>query len=107
MLVFVELKLIQRALYTDPYDQSLWSYHNYLMGNFDSNRAEDSIAPDLSSIQKAEYLNNEYEKILDMKDGAEDCKWIYQSLIQFSINFKNLGHGSPPPMNRSRTGSRN
>ena len=67
------------------------------MGNFGSNRAEDSIAPDLSSIQKVEYLNNEYEKILDMKDGAEDCKWIYQSLIQFSMIFRNLGHGSPCP----------
>ena len=30
-----EFELITRALYTDPYDQSLWFYHQYLMSTLD------------------------------------------------------------------------
>ena len=77
-----ELELIQRALYTDSTDQSLWFYYQYLIGNFDPKYMADSIIPDLTLEEKKTYLKQEHDKTLEMLDGAEDCKWIYQLLIQ-------------------------
>lgn len=84
----VELSLIQEALYTDPYDQSLWFYHQYLMCTFDRHLCQDTMAPHLTPDQGLEYITGEVDKILEMLDGAEDCKWIYQSLIQLSTMYK-------------------
>lgn len=39
-----------------------------------------------------EYVSQEYKKILEMLDGAEDCKWIYESLIQISILYNSLSN---------------
>ena len=91
----LELELIQRALYADSNDQSLWFYHQYLISTFDPKYVNVSIAPHLSLDQRLEYISLEHEKVLEMLDGAEDCKWIYQSLIQISVLYKSLGNEWP------------
>ncbi|KAH7058970.1 hypothetical protein B0J12DRAFT_379374 [Macrophomina phaseolina] len=79
----LELELIQKALYTDPYDQSLWFYHAFLMSTLDSDSPRNArIIRDLNSDVQAKYLQEEIENIKDMIDGAEDCKWIYQALLE-------------------------
>lgn len=93
----LELELIQRALYADSNDQSLWFYHQYLICTFDPKYIDGSIAPNLRLDQRLEYLSLEYKKVLEMLDGAEDCKWIYQSLIQTSVLYKNLSNKWPAP----------
>ena len=85
-----ELALVQRALYTDPSDQSLWFYHQNLMCTFDPAYANQTMAPGLSSEQRMAYVNREFESLLEMLDGAEDCKWIYQALIELSLLHKRL-----------------
>ncbi|EEH08191.1 prenyltransferase alpha subunit repeat protein [Histoplasma capsulatum G186AR] len=79
-----ELKLIHRAL-IDPYDQSLWFYHQNLMCTFDPALASGTMAPNLTDIERLEYLENEVEAITEMLDGEEDCKWIYQALISCGV----------------------
>ncbi|ODH49319.1 hypothetical protein GX48_04530 [Paracoccidioides brasiliensis] len=78
-----ELKLIHRAL-IDPYDQSLWFYHQNLMCTFDPALAPGTMAPNLTDADRLKYLENEVEAITEMLDGEEDCRWIYQSLINCS-----------------------
>lgn len=85
-----ELELIQRALWAGSDDQSLWFYHQYLMSTFDPRYAGDSIAPDLTADERVKYVAQEFDRVQEMLDGAEDCKWIYQSLIQLSILYKSL-----------------
>ena len=85
---YVELQFIQEALYTDPYDQSLWFYHQYLMCTFDQRLCQHTMAPRLKHDQRIEYMTKEIDKLLEMLDGAEDCKWIFQSLIQLSTMYK-------------------
>ncbi|KKK21721.1 hypothetical protein AOCH_006763, partial [Aspergillus ochraceoroseus] len=79
-----ELELIHRAL-CDPYDQSLWFYHQNLMCTFDPETASHTMAPNLSGSERLGYLQREIEEIQDMLDGAEDCKYIYQALIDCSL----------------------
>ena len=86
-----ELELIQRALYAGDNDQSLWFYHQVLMCTFDPRYAKQSMAPNLSNVERAEYLTEEIEKVTEMLDGAEDCKWIYQELINMTLLFRGLG----------------
>lgn len=79
-----ELALIHQAL-IDPYDQSLWFYHQNLLCVFDPSVADRTMAPNLGTSERLQYLRQEIEAIEDMLDGAEDCKYIYQSLIECTV----------------------
>ncbi|KAL8928844.1 MAG: hypothetical protein Q9208_001622 [Pyrenodesmia sp. 3 TL-2023] len=87
-----ELELIQRALWADPdsKDQSLWFYHQYLIGNFETEPPQDSIVPGLLIEDRLTYLKAQIEDLKDMLDGAETCKWIYQRLIDLALMSKSL-----------------
>ena len=69
----------------DPYDQSLWFYHQNLMCAFDPCMAAQSITPGLSDSHRLKYLAEELDFIQGLLDGADDCKWIYQALIQYNL----------------------
>ncbi|KAH3400220.1 hypothetical protein KXW79_006038 [Aspergillus fumigatus] len=84
MLDDAELDLIHRAL-CDPYDQSLWFYHQNLMCTFDPSLSDQSMAPNLSNDERLKYLRKEIGEIQEMLDGAEDCKYIYQALIDCTL----------------------
>ena len=88
--ITLELELIQRALWAGSEDQSLWFYHQSLMSTLDPKYAADSMAPDLSEEERSEYVAQEIGRLQEMLDGAEDCKWIYQSLISLSMLQKRL-----------------
>ena len=79
-----ELELIHRAL-CDPYDQSLWFYHQNLMCTFDPSLSQSTMAPNLTDSERLEYVQREIDEIQDMSDGAEDCKYIYQALIDCTL----------------------
>ncbi|KAH8428275.1 Rab geranylgeranyltransferase BET4 [Aspergillus melleus] len=79
-----ELELIHRAL-CDPYDQSLWFYHQNLMCTFDPALSGQTMAPNLTNPERREYIRREIEEIEEMLDGAEDCKYIYQALIDCTV----------------------
>ena len=60
------------------------------MSTFDPKYAANSMAPDLSEEERSEYVTQEIGRLQEMLDGAEDCKWIYQSLISLSMLHKSL-----------------
>lgn len=90
ILNLIELELIQQAL-IDPYDQSLWFYHQNLMCVFDPSMADRTMAPNLTTSERLQYLRNEIEAIQEMLDGAEDCKYIYQALIECTLLVSKVG----------------
>lgn len=90
LLIFAELELIHQAL-IDPYDQSLWFYHQNLMCVFDPSVADRTMAPNLSTSERLQYLRDETEAIQEMLDGAEDCKYIYQALIECTLLASKVG----------------
>lgn len=52
---------------------------------FDPTVASRTMAPNLSTSERLQYLRNEIEAIQEMLDGAEDCKYIYQALIECTL----------------------
>jgi len=65
------------------------------MCTFDPRYASKSMAPNLTLEERKEYLLLEIEKVADMLDGADTCKWIYQSLIHLRMLYKELSKDSP------------
>lgn len=85
--------MIRRALYADPDDASIWSYHQYLMSNLDPKST--SMVPDLASEERLTYLRTELDNIRELLEEETDCKWIYQSLIQLARTIKAVGQEWP------------
>ncbi|KAK2871973.1 hypothetical protein FQN49_002670 [Arthroderma sp. PD_2] len=79
-----ELNLIHRAL-IDPYDQSIWFYHQYLMCTCDTDLAPQTMTPNLTDADRLECLEQEIEAIEDILEDTNDCKWIYQALITYTL----------------------
>lgn len=62
------------------------------MSTFDPKYAADSMVPELTGAERMAYVRNEITKVREMLDGAEDCKWIYQSLIHLNFLYHELGN---------------
>ncbi len=90
-----EFALITRALYTDPYDQSLWFYHQYLISTLTSSSAEPTILQ-LDTASALSYVSAELDNTFEMLDGAEDCKYIYQALLEYTLLYRSIIDFSPP-----------
>ncbi|KAK3698236.1 Rab geranylgeranyltransferase [Vermiconidia calcicola] len=90
-----EFELITQALYTDPYDQSLWFYHQYLMSTLDPSNAQSApILDPCTNADRLHYLEQELDSVKDMLDGAEDCKYIYQALLDYSRRYIDIEAGN-------------
>jgi geranylgeranyl transferase type-2 subunit alpha len=92
-----ELDLIHKALF-DPYDQSLWFYHQALMACFDHEIANKTMAPNLNQEERQRYIKQEREFVEEVLEDARDCKWVYQSLIECVVlegkcKGKGIGEG--------------
>lgn len=78
-----EFSLISRALNTDPYDQSLWFYHQFLLGTLEPTSRE-KIVLTLSDQDRLARLETEIEGIREIEEDTNDCKWLYQSLLKYT-----------------------
>ncbi|RMZ85034.1 hypothetical protein DV738_g369, partial [Chaetothyriales sp. CBS 135597] len=87
-----ELELIHKALF-DPYDQSLWFYHQNLMCALDPRTAQATMAPNLSNEERREYLAKEQEFVEELLEDADDCKWVFQALVEIALVQAEVGGG--------------
>ncbi|KAK5175183.1 Rab geranylgeranyltransferase [Saxophila tyrrhenica] len=87
-----ELALITQALYTDPYDQSLWFYHQFLMSTLDASNPQAGVILDpVDDGVRRRYLEQELESVREMVEGAEDCKYVYQALLEYARRLREVG----------------
>lgn len=77
-----ELALIDDAICTDPYDQSLWFYHQYLMSTMLNLQEHRASWVKFSSSEQTETIEEQMAVIRELLDDTTDCKWIYQNLLQ-------------------------
>jgi geranylgeranyl transferase type-2 subunit alpha len=90
-----ELDMMQDAL-IDPFNQSAWFYHQFLMSTLHPGYPEsDVIITDLGEADRAHYFDQEVGRIKEMLEDYDDCKWIYQALIQYCADFHTLSGSYP------------
>lgn len=86
-----ELDFITQALYTDPYDQSLWFYHQNLISIvLSSDTPLGDVIPDLTSRERQNLLVAQLDTLRDMEQDATDCKWVYQYLLTYSLDCQKI-----------------
>lgn len=91
-----EFDMVELAL-VDPYNQSPWFYHNFLMSVIDADvtKAKGELPVlDLTSDELIEYYEREIARIKDMLEDFDDCKWIYQTILLYSKEVS--AHGGTP-----------
>lgn len=90
-----EFELITQALYTDPYDQSLWFYHQHLLTTLSLKvPSKFAYVLDLTNEDRMHYLDQEIDSVKDMLDATDDCKWIYQALLTLAIQYPEIDAGN-------------
>ncbi|PMD53478.1 geranylgeranyl transferas-like protein type II alpha subunit [Hyaloscypha bicolor E] len=92
-----EFELIIAAMYTDsyPYQQSAWFYYQFLMTTVTEYVGHATITPNFTPEDRAEYVTRQLVILKDMLDGAEDCKWIYNALIDYTMALCRIEERAP------------
>ncbi|KAF8856427.1 geranylgeranyl transferas-like protein type II alpha subunit [Acephala macrosclerotiorum] len=92
-----EFDLIVSAMYTDsyPYAQSAWFYYQFLMTTLTDYVGHATITPNFTPIDRSEYVIRQLAILKDMLDGAEDCKWIYNALIEYTMALCQIEERDP------------
>ena len=93
----VEFDLITSAIYTDayPYAQSVWFYHQFLMTTLTESVGHATITPQFTPEDRIEYVTRQLLNLKDMLDGAEDNKWIYNALIEYTLALAEMEERRP------------
>lgn len=92
----LEFDVMRNALWVDPTDQSLWFYHQFLMTTVIEPAAHNIIVTKFSEPDRIEYVERQLTELRDLLDGAEDCKWIYNALIDYTTALWRLKGQQPP-----------
>ena len=80
-----EFDLVTAALWTDSENQSAWFYHQFLMTTLMEYVGQATITPNFTQTDRIEYVTRQIQNVQDMLDGAEDCKWIYNALLESTM----------------------
>jgi geranylgeranyl transferase type-2 subunit alpha len=43
-----------------------------------------TITPNLTPEERSEFVSRQLVNLRDILDGAEDCKWVYDALLEFT-----------------------
>jgi geranylgeranyl transferase type-2 subunit alpha len=90
-----ELSLICEAINTDPFDQSIWFYHQYLLSTISpSCPPHRLVVHDLSNGERQRYYEHEMEYIREILEDEADCKWIYEGLLGLAEAYLEVDAGT-------------
>ncbi|EDU48499.1 BET4 Protein prenyltransferase alpha subunit [Pyrenophora tritici-repentis] len=90
-----ELSLICEAINTDPFDQSIWFYHQYLLSVLSDSCPQDQlIVQDLTNGERQQYYEHEMEYIREILEDEADCKWIYEALLGLAEAYMDVESGT-------------
>ncbi|KAJ9143366.1 Geranylgeranyl transferase type-2 subunit alpha [Pleurostoma richardsiae] len=90
-----ELNLIRDALNVGPDDQSLWYYHQFLMLDLVEYAARPTVTPRFTLEERVTYLTRELEDMKDLLIDYDDCKLIYENLIDYTLALCQLEERAP------------
>lgn len=89
---YPEFDIIISAMYTDafPYAQSVWFYYQFLMTTLTDSVGHATITPNFTQEDRIQYLTRQLFILKEMLEDAEDCKWIYDALIEYTMSLSQM-----------------
>lgn len=93
--VWAELALIREALNVGPEDQSLWYYHQFLVLDLIEYVGRPTITASLTDEERVSYLTREIADIKDLLEDYDDCKLIYERLMDYTLALAALEARQP------------
>ncbi|KAL9082227.1 MAG: hypothetical protein Q9159_006590 [Coniocarpon cinnabarinum] len=87
-----ELGYIREAVLADPWNQSLWFYHDYMITVLMDESGDAWV--NLTNQDREEYMRNEITEIKEVLDDTDDCKWIYQGLLSLMEAYLKVDGGN-------------
>jgi geranylgeranyl transferase type-2 subunit alpha len=54
-----------------------------------------TITPNFTKDDRTEYVTRQLVNLKDMLDGAEDCKWIYNALFEYTLALCEMEERQP------------
>lgn len=85
-----ELALIKEGLNVGPEDQSLWYYHQFLMLDLIEHASRPTITAGLTVEERVNYITEDIVDIKDLLEDYDDCKLIYEALIECTLALSAL-----------------
>lgn len=73
----------------------MWFYYQFLMTTLTDPVGHASITPNLTSEDRIEYVTRQLVNLRDMLEGAEDCKWIYNALLEYTLALSRMEERQP------------
>ena len=94
---WLEFDLITQAIFTDayPYAQSVWFYYQFLMTTLTDYVGHSTITPNFTTKERTEYIIRQLVNLRDILDGAEDCKWVYNALLEYTMALCEIEERQP------------
>jgi geranylgeranyl transferase type-2 subunit alpha len=91
-----EFEMLKNALWVDSSDQSLWYYYQFLMTSIVDLAAKEQIVLQLTPTDRLNYLAYQLTELRELLDGADNPKWIYAILTEYTTAMWGI-KGQPPP----------
>jgi geranylgeranyl transferase type-2 subunit alpha len=51
---------------------------------------EAAIVQDLTTADRLQYYEQELERISEITEDFDDCKWVYEALVQYTTEYSQL-----------------
>lgn len=55
------------------------------MSNIIEVTKDNTIVPDMSISERISFIGTQLTELREMVEGAEDCKWIYNALLDYTL----------------------
>lgn len=78
-----------------PEDQSLWYYHQYLILDLVEYVGRPTITTGLTTEERVSYITREIVDIKDLLEDYDDCKLIYERLMDCTLSLATLEERHP------------
>ncbi len=77
--------MLKDALWMESADQSLWFYYQFLMKTLIDDKAHNIIVRNFKRSDRLEYLDQQINDLKELLVGAEDQRWIYNALLDYTM----------------------
>jgi geranylgeranyl transferase type-2 subunit alpha len=87
--------LIKEGLNVGPEDQSLWYYHQFLMLDLIEHDTRPTITASFTLEERLNYIIADIADTKDLLEDYDDCKLIYEALIECTLALSTLEKRRP------------